>query len=226
MIMNLSGGGKAKNVLAIWNGDSGATITATLGTKVLTTETDSSGYAFLTNLDAGTWTLQATKTGRYVGATTVTVTATQTAYYIKYPFQTYAYNGSLNDGGATGANVCADFSGGWTGHGVSGTTYYDITNIYRRLNAEGNTQTIYNNSAIDLTPFTTLYVTCQMNQPGRVGITTGNDMSNLTWRVYTTGSAATKTTFALDVSSFNNVTGYIVVGRCLSSVYLYDAWFE
>lgn len=227
MIMNLSGGGKAKNVLAIWNGDSGATITATLGTKVLTTETDSSGYAFLTNLDVGTWTVQATKTGRYVGAVTVTVTSTQTAYYIRYPFQTYAYDGSLNDGGSTGANVCADFSGGWTGHGTSGSTRYDLTEISRVLGVEGNPQTLYNNSAIDLTPFNTLYVTCKMGQPGRIGITTDVDnITNLTWRVYTSGSAPTATTFSVDVSGLNNVTGHIVVGRSLGTVTVYAAWFE
>lgn len=221
MIMNLSGGGKAKNVLAIWNGDSGATITATLGTKVLTTKTDSSGYAFLTNLDVGTWTIQATKTGRYVPATTVTVSSTQTAYFIKYPFQTYAYNGSLNEGGSTGANVCTTFSGGWSGYGSGGSTTYGLTEIVRNYDTEGNTQYLYNNSAIDLTPFSTLYITC--SSAGTVGVASGKNMNNLTYYVSKAASAGTN---SLDVSSFENVSGYIVLGPRYGKISMSAAWFE
>lgn len=223
MIMNLSGGGKAKNVLAIWNGDSGATITATLGSKVLTTETDSSGYAFLTNLDAGTWTLQATKTGRYVGAVTVTVTSTQTAYYIRYPFQTYAYDGSLNDAGSTGANVCADFSGGWDASGGGGTTTYNFTNLTRSAGTS-YVQNIYNQSAIDLTPFNTLYVKCScVSGNMTVGITTTSNGS--TYRTSGTVSDTSINTVSLDVTGFNNLNGYLKLSAN-GTIVLYSAWFE
>lgn len=223
MIMNLSGGGKAKNVLAIWNGDSGATITATLGAKVLTTETDSSGYAFLTNLDAGTWTLQATKTGRYVGAKTITITAAQTAYYIKYPFRTYFYNGSLHSSGEHGANVCEDLSGGWQIDGNSPT--YGETQM-TCSETGGYIARFRNKTAIDLTPFTTFYITCKTGYTdSRVGIIkTYSGTSD--WRVYATTTSTSTKTYSMDVSSFENLKGVICVGQPNGNMSLSAAWFE
>lgn len=223
MIMNLSGG-SPRNVLSIWNGDANATITATLGSKVLTTETDSSGYAFLTNLDAGTWTLQATKTGRYVGAKTITITANQTAYYIKYPFRTYVYDGSLNSGGEHGANVCEAFSGGWGGSGGGGVISYDTTNV-RWYGDSGYTHALFNNTPIDLTPFNTLYLICQANNPSaKAGISMPNSGD---WRTYVDLSTTSKVTLNVDVSNFENVTGKVRFGNTAHvDLHIYAAWFE
>lgn len=218
------GGGATTNVLAIWNGDANSTITATLGSKVITAITDASGYAYMTNLDVGTWTLQATKTGRYVGPRTLEVSATQTAYYIKYPFRTYAYDGSLNDGGSAGANVCADFSGGWEGNGGGGTTNYNLTNINRTTTGQYQ-QRLSTVNAIDLTPFNTLYVDCKTHYAdGRVGITTTKFGS--TYRTYSKTDTTNRVTMSIDVSNFNNVTGYILAGQVYGSVTVYSAWFE
>lgn len=224
MIMNLSGGGKAKNVLAIWNGDSGATITATLGSKVLTTLTDSSGYAFFTNLDAGTWTLQATKTGRYVGAKTVTISASRTAYYIKYPFRTYVYDGSLNGGGQNGANVCAAFSGGWTGSGGGGVITYDTTNV-RWFGDSAYVHHLYNITPINLTPYNTLYITCQAQRtPVKAGVI---KPSSWDWWASASTSSTSKETLSIDVSSFDNLTGRVCFGdSAYVDLHVYAAWFE
>lgn len=211
-------GGATTNVLSIWNGDANATITATLGSKVLTATTDASGYAFFTNLDAGTWTLQATKTGRYVGSKTITISSTQTVYYIKYPFRTYAYNGDLHSSGSSGDNVCTDFSGGWSGNGIT----YNETNV-KATNGSG-IATLYNNTAIDLTPFTTFYIKFQQHYgDSTVGITTTKNGS--TWRVKTTPGTKSTVTKSLDVSNFSNLKGYIKLYGYANHT-LYSAWFE
>lgn len=208
------------NVLSIFNGDVGATITATLSSKVLTATTDASGYAFFTNLDAGTWTLQATKTGRYVGPKTIEILSTQTVYYIKYPFRTYAYDGSLHSAGASGANCCIDISGGWAS---PNTISYNETNC-AASNSQGYMTTLYNKTAIDLTPFTTFYITFKQHYgDSTVGITTTKNGG--TWRVKTTPGTTSTVTKSLDVSNFSNLTGYIKLNGYASHT-LYAAWFE
>ena len=222
----ISGGGKPTNILGIQNEVANATITATLGAKILTATTDDSGYAFFTNLETGTWTLQATKTGRYVGPKTITITASQSVYFIKYPFRTYVYDGSLNSGGSDGANVCASFSGGWNGAGGGGTNSYNDTNLTRVTTAQ-YLQYLYNASPIDLTPFTTLYVKCKpAYDNGRVGISPSTSVGSATWRTYQTIGSTSTTTVSVDGSSFNNGTGYVVLGRNYGSIVLYSAWFE
>lgn len=221
MIMNLSGGGKAKNVVSIWNGDTGAVITATLGSKTISAETDASGYAFLTNLETGTWTLQATKTGRYVGPKTITISSTQTVYYIKYPFRTYAYNGSLHSSGEHGDNVCEDFSGGWD---LYATPKYEDDHI----SAYHGSQRVYirNKAAIDLTPFTTFYITCRSGNYSNVNVGIATNLSASSWRVKTTTPDKSINTLSLDVSNFENLTGYIYFGLEYGGLEIYEAWFE
>lgn len=219
MIMNLSGGGKAKNVVSIWNGDTGAVITATLGSKTISAETDASGYAFLTNLEAGTWTLQATKTGRYVGPKTITISATQTVYYIKYPFRTYAYNGDLHSSGEHGDNVCEDFSGGWEASTTYGETYI-------RSYSESQLVRIRNKGAIDLTPFTTFYIDCKSENYSGTSVGITSNYSGSTWRVSTTTPNTSRNNLSLDVSNFDNLTGYIHFGSNYGGLTIYNAWFE
>lgn len=218
MIMNLSGGGNPKNVVSIWNGDSGAVITATLGTKTKSAETDASGYAFFTNLDAGTWTLQATKTGRYVGPKTIEISSTQTVYYIKYPFRTYVYDGSLHEAGASGANCCTDISGGWSGSSIT----YNENNV--KVSNGSGIATLYNNTAINLTPFTTFYVTYkQAYDDSTVGITSAKGTTS--WRVSAHPGSTSTVTSTLDVSNLENLTGYVLL-RGYTDNTLYAAWFE
>lgn len=219
-----SGMTKTINVIGIANETSGATITATLGSKVYTAITDSKGYAFFTNLDAGTWTLQATKTGKYVGPKTLTITTTQSVYYIKYPFRTYVYDGSLNSGGQNGANVCAAFSGGWTGSGGGGVITYETTNV-RWLGDSGYVHRLYNITPINLTPFTTLYITCQAQRTGgKAGIMYP---SSTTWWTSVTSSTTSKTTLSVDISTLNNVTGRVCFGDATYiDLHVYAAWFE
>jgi hypothetical protein len=218
--MNLSGGGKAKNVVSIWNGDTGAVITAAMGTKTKSAETDASGYAFLTNLDAGTWTLQATKTGRYVGPKTITISSTQTVYYIKYPFRTYAYNGELHSAGEHGNNVCEDFSGGWY---MNNGTYEET---YIRAYHASEMQYIRNKTPIDLTPFTTFYIDCTSESYSGTNVGITSDSAGTTWRVRTTTPNTSRNTLSLDVSNFENLTGYIYFGLEYRGLRIYSAWFE
>ena len=215
---------KIVNIIGIATETSGATITATSGSKVYTTTTDSTGYGFFTNLDVGTWTLQATKTGKYVGPRTLTITATQSVYYIKYPFRTYVYDGSLNSGGENGANVCKSFSGGWVGSGGGGVITYETTNV-RWLGDSAYIHRLYNVTPIDLTPYNTLYITCQAQRTGgKAGII---QPSSTTWRTSVTSSTTSKTTLSVDVSTFNNVTGRVCFGDApYIDLHVYAAWFE
>lgn len=218
------GGGKTKNVVSIWNGDTGAVITATLGTKTKIAETDASGYAFFTNLDVGTWTLQATKTGKSVGPKSITIVASQTAYYVKYPFRTYAYDGSLYSSGQHGANVCESFSGGWAGAGGGGVITYGDSYV-RWLGDSAYVHYLYNVTPIDLTPFNTLHISCKGNRSGvKAGIINAN---NTDWVAYVTTSSNSQEEISVDVSNFEDVAGRICFGGVSNiDLYIYSAWFE
>ena len=217
------GGGKTKNVVCIRNGESGAVITATLGTKTKIAETDASGYAFFTNLDAGTWTLQATKTGRYVGPKTLEISSTQTVYYIKYPFRTYVYDGSLHSAGEHGANVCEDISGGWTIGGNDPTYGEDKMTVTQ---TGGYNCTFRNKTAIDLTPFNTFYITCKSGYTDtKVGIAKSYS-SYTSFRVYVQTTSSSSKTYSMDVSEFDNLTGIVSMTQQNGNMSLSAAWFE
>lgn len=127
MIMNLSGGGNPKNVLVVSVGEASATITVTDGVTTLTKTSDASGYAYFKNLDEGTWTVSAVNSSSHTAplTPTVTITSTQTAYYVRLGFEFWLYDNSYAD---TSLNECTANSGGWTGvGGESRTTSYITT---------------------------------------------------------------------------------------------------
>ena len=114
MIMNLSGGGNPKNVLVVSVGEASATITVTDGATTLTKASDASGYAYFKNLDEGTWTVTAVNSSSHTAplTPTVTITSTQTAYYVRLGFEFWLYDNSYAD---TTLNECTGNSGGWDG---------------------------------------------------------------------------------------------------------------
>ena len=121
MIMNLSGGGNPKNVLVVSVGEASATITVTDGATTLTKASDASGYAYFKNLDEGTWTVTAVNSSSHTAplTPTVTITSTQTAYYVRLGFEFWLYDNSYAN---TTLNECSDNSGGWTGVGGESRT--------------------------------------------------------------------------------------------------------
>lgn len=116
MIMNLSGGGNPKNVLVVSVGEASATITVTDGATTLTKASDASGYAYFKNLDEGTWTVTAVNSSSHTAplTPTVTITSTQTAYYVRLGFEFWLYDNSYAN---ASLNECTANSGGWTGVG-------------------------------------------------------------------------------------------------------------
>lgn len=121
MIMNLSGGGNPKNVLVVSVGESGATINVTKGGTTFTKTSDAAGSAYFKNLDEGTWTVTAVNSSSHTAplTPTVTITSTQTAYYVRLGFEFWLYDNSYAD---TTLNECSDNSGGWTGVGGESRT--------------------------------------------------------------------------------------------------------
>ena len=121
MIMNLSGGGNPKNVLVVSVGEASATITVTDGATTLTKASDASGYAYFKNLDEGTWTVTAVNSSSHTAplTPTVTITSTQTAYFVRLGFEFWLYDNSYAD---TTLNECSENSGGWTGVGGESRT--------------------------------------------------------------------------------------------------------
>lgn len=114
MILNLSSGGKPKNVLVVYVKESGATVTVTKGSLTYSNLTDSAGYAYFTNLEAGTWTVSAVNSSSHPAPTTptVTITSTQTSYYVTFGFEFWLYDNSFAD---PTLNLCTENSGGWEG---------------------------------------------------------------------------------------------------------------
>lgn len=121
MIMNLSGGGNPKNVLVVSVGEASATITVTDGVTTFTKTSDTAGCAYFKNLDEGTWTVSAVNSSSHTAplTPTVTITSTQTAYYVRLGFELWLYDNSYAD---TTLNECSDNSGGWTGVGGESRT--------------------------------------------------------------------------------------------------------
>ena len=128
MIMNLSGGGNPKNVLVVFVGESGATINVTKGATTLTKASDASGYAYFKNLDEGTWTVTAVNSSSHTAplTPTVTITSTQTAYYVRLGFEFWLYDNSYAD---TTLNECTGNSGGWDGVVGNRTANYITTRM-------------------------------------------------------------------------------------------------
>lgn len=126
MIMNLSGGGDPQNVLVVSVGVSGATIKVTKSGTTLTKTSDTAGNAYFKNLATGTWTVSAVNSSSHTAplSPTVTITSTQTAYYVKLGFEFWLYDNSYAD---TTLNECTANSGGWTGVGGENRTANYIT---------------------------------------------------------------------------------------------------
>lgn len=170
MILNLSSGGKPKNVLTVFCDNANATITATLGSKVLTTVTDSSGYAFLTNLAVGTWAVTGTKSGLTDCSKTITVSSSQDAYHMDLFFARFLYNGDYGEAGSSGANVCSEYSHGWGGSNItfnSSEVHANYSNtgghFFNGTTASG-TQAKILEEAIDLANYNTLHITSQVSR--------------------------------------------------------------
>jgi hypothetical protein len=128
MIMNLSGGGNPKNVLVVSVGEASATITVTDGATTLTKASDASGYAYFKNLDEGTWTVSAVNSSSHTAplTPTVTITSTQTAYYVRLGFEFWLYDNSYAD---ASLNECTGNSGGWDGAVGNRTADYITTRM-------------------------------------------------------------------------------------------------
>lgn len=151
MIMNLSGGGNPKNVLVVSVGEASATITVTDGATTLTKASDASGYAYFKNLDEGTWTVSAVNSSSHTAplTPTVTITSTQTAYYVRLGFEFWLYDNSYAD---TTLNECSDNSGGWTGVGGESRT---VNYLATRGTGGG---TIYAADSFDMSDYDALTV--------------------------------------------------------------------
>ena len=107
-------GGTTKNVLVVYVKESGATVTITKSTETHSKLTDSAGYAYFTNLNAGTWTVSAVNSSSHPAPSTptVTISSTQTSYYIMFGFELWLYDNSFAD---PTLNLCTENSGGWEG---------------------------------------------------------------------------------------------------------------
>lgn len=151
MIMNLSGGGNPKNVLVVSVGEASATITVTDGVTTLTKTSDTAGCAYFKNLDEGTWTVSAVNSSSHTAplTPTVTITSTQTAYYVRLGFEFWLYDNSYAD---ASLNECTDNSGGWTGTGGESRT---ASYIATRTTGGG---AIYAVNSFDLSKYDTVSV--------------------------------------------------------------------
>lgn len=160
-------GGAVTNVLTVFCDQANATITATLGSKVLTTVTDSSGYAFLTNLAVGTWTVTGTKSGLTDCSKTITVSSSQDAYHMDLFFARFLYNGDYGEAGSSGANLCSEYSHGW---GSNNTVTYSSDSVsssghFFNGTTTGNAQqSVILAEAIDLANYHTLHITSQASR--------------------------------------------------------------
>lgn len=114
MIVNISGGGNPTNVLVVSVGVSGATIKVTKSGTTLTKTSDTAGYAYFKNLATGTWTVTAVNSSNHTAPSspTVTITSTQTAYFVRLGFEFWLYDNSFAD---PTLNLCTENSGGWEG---------------------------------------------------------------------------------------------------------------
>ena len=162
-------GGAVKNVLTVLCDNASATITATLGSTVLTTATDSSGYAFFTNLAVGTWTITGTKTGLTDCSKTITVSSSQDAYHMDLFFARFLYNGDYGEAGSSGANVCSTYSHGWGGSNVVFESSYAQASsnggghFFNGTTGSG-TQAKILEDAVDLANYNTLHITSQASR--------------------------------------------------------------
>ena len=192
MIMNLSGGGNPKNVLVVSVGEASATITVTDGATTLTKTSDAAGYAYFKNLDEGTWTVSAVNSSSHTAplTPTVTITSTQTAYYVRLGFEFWLYDNSYAD--AT-ANQCIANSGGWTTGGTAGTNYISS-------NSGGGGKTFPNNS-FDLSDYDTLafYVRCFNGYTNTIKVM----LSDNTVVASTTFSSKSSTWVTIDISGLS-----------------------
>lgn len=162
-------GGAVKNVLTVLCDNASATITATLGSTVLTTVTDSSGYAFFTNLAVGTWTVRGTKSGLTDCSKTITVSNSQDAYHIDLFFARFLYNGDYGEAGSSGANLCSEYSHGWSGSNpVYKSDYVSASangggHFFNGMTGAGSQATLLA-EAVDLANYHTLHITSQASR--------------------------------------------------------------
>lgn len=208
MIMNLSGGGNPKNVLVVSVGEASATITVTDGATTLTKTSDAAGYAYFKNLDEGTWTVTAVNSSSHTAplTPTVTITSTQTAYYVRLGFEFWLYDNSYAD--AT-ANQCIANSGGWTTGGTYGAN---------RLTSDpgGGGRTFPNNS-FDLSNYDTLafYVSCANGYTNTIRV----QLPDNTVVASTTFSSKSTTWVTMDISGLSYKTAKISVVANVGDVF-------
>lgn len=157
-------GGVTNNVFVVYVARSGATVTVTKGTLTSSNPTDSAGYAYFTNLEDGTWTVTASKSGLTDCSKTITISSSQSSYYMELFFERYLYNGSYGEAGSSGANVCSAYSHGWGGNNInfaSSNVNANYTNtgghFYNGTTASG-TQAKILSEAIDLANYNTLHI--------------------------------------------------------------------
>lgn len=202
MIMNLSGGGNPKNVLVVSVGEASATITVTDGATTLTKASDASGYAYFKNLDEGTWTVTAVNSSSHIAplTPTVTITSTQTAYYVRLGFEFYLYDNTYAD---KELNKCTANSGGWTIYGTAGVNC--IT-----TNTSGGGYARPNNS-FDSSQYDTLalYYNCANGNSNGMAIR----LSDNTVVASISGLNSTTPTWAtIDISGLSYQNTYINIG--------------
>lgn len=108
---------------------------------------------------AGTYTGEAICNGYTMLADDVVLTVAGQSATTK--FKLWLYNGSLGEGGETGANVCYSLTGGYayqpsgTYNGISSSLTFDSDNMALR---PYNTSALRAQNTIDVTPFSTLCV--------------------------------------------------------------------
>lgn len=208
MIMNLSGGGNPKNVLVVSVGESGATINVTKGGTTLTKVSDASGYAYFKNLDEGTWTVTAVNSSSHTAplTPTVTITSTQTAYYVRLGFEFWLYDNSYAD---ASLNQCSANSGGWGGTGMVATAL----NISSRATGGGP---LYPNNSFDLSQYDVLavYANCSNGWENSIQVR----LADNTVVASTTISSKSPAWVTLDLSGLSYQTAKIHVGANTNDV--------
>jgi hypothetical protein len=199
--MNLSGGGDPQNVLVVSVGVSGATIKVTKSGTTLTKTSDTAGYAYFKNLATGTWTVSAVNSSSHTAplTPTVTITSTQTAYFVRLGFEFWLYDNSYAN--AT-TNQCSANSGGWD----AGAATMEASRIVTRGTGGGATGP---NNSFNLSNYDSLafYVSCANGQSNTITVR----LSDNTLVTSKTFSSTSSTWVSLDISSFSYQTAYISV---------------
>lgn len=231
-------GGAVTNVLTVFCDNANATITATLGNTALTTVTDSSGYAFFTNLAVGTWTVTGTKSGLTDCSKTITVSSSQDAYHMDLFFARFLYNGDYGEAGSSGANLCSEYSHGWGGNNTvtySSGSVSTSGHFYNGTRTSGSQAQIVEET-IDLANYHTLHITSQVSR-----IDTSNTwylrypdtpVGNGYYKWVGTAlaqasvSSTNKETITIDISHLSQRNVIINFECSYNTITLYKAWLD